>query len=274
MSSTSTERDYVLGTHDAEIDRLGLQHRVWRSTVLETWTRAGLRRGRSALDVGAGPGLATIDLAEIVGPEGHVTAVERSARFAEHGRAQCRARGLQNVEFHELDLMTDALPGVHDLAWCRWVACFVSSRPTLVRKISQALKPGGVAVFHEYIDYRTYRVYPPRQSVDEFVREAMASWRDAGGEPDVAPELMTLLPAAGLRVRETTPRLWAATPQDERWNWPSSYVRIGSQRLQELGRVTPAWVEGVHRDLREAQADPASRFVTPLLLEIVAEKVG
>ncbi len=26
--------DYVLGTHDAEIARLGLQHRVWRESML------------------------------------------------------------------------------------------------------------------------------------------------------------------------------------------------------------------------------------------------
>jgi hypothetical protein len=29
-TSMSHERDYVLGTHDAEIARLGLQHRIWR----------------------------------------------------------------------------------------------------------------------------------------------------------------------------------------------------------------------------------------------------
>src|SRR6266571_4712358 len=36
------ERDYVLGTHDEEISRLGLQHRVWRPVVLECWRARSL----------------------------------------------------------------------------------------------------------------------------------------------------------------------------------------------------------------------------------------
>ena len=77
------KRHNVLGTHDEEIARLGLQHRVWRPTVLECWQRAGIGRGNRVIDVGAGPGFATLDLAEIVGPTGEVLAAERSSRFLE-----------------------------------------------------------------------------------------------------------------------------------------------------------------------------------------------
>jgi hypothetical protein len=53
----ATERDYVLGTHDEEIARLGLQHRVWRPVVLECWQKAGITVGSRELDVGAGDSL-------------------------------------------------------------------------------------------------------------------------------------------------------------------------------------------------------------------------
>lgn len=53
-----SERDYVLGTHDEEVDRLGLQHRVWRPQVLDAFRRAGTAPGSSVVDVGAGPGFA------------------------------------------------------------------------------------------------------------------------------------------------------------------------------------------------------------------------
>ncbi len=62
------DRDYVLGTHEKELARLGLQHRVWRPVVLDCWQKAGITVGKRVLDVGAGPGYATVDLAEIVGP--------------------------------------------------------------------------------------------------------------------------------------------------------------------------------------------------------------
>ena len=39
------ERDYVLGTHDEEMARLGLQHEVWRAAVLDCWKRAGITGG-------------------------------------------------------------------------------------------------------------------------------------------------------------------------------------------------------------------------------------
>ena len=73
-----TEKDYVLGTNAEEISRLGLQHRVWRPRALDAWRRAGFRAGQVILDIGAGPGYAALDLAEIVGPTGKVIALERS----------------------------------------------------------------------------------------------------------------------------------------------------------------------------------------------------
>src|ERR1700756_4827918 len=102
-----TERDYVLGTHDEEIARLGLQHRVWRAVVLKCWQRAGITVGKRVLDVGAGPGYATVDLAEIVGPTGEVVALERSNKFVSAMKERVRVRGLTNVKAHELALMND-----------------------------------------------------------------------------------------------------------------------------------------------------------------------
>src|SRR4051812_6408291 len=125
---SAADRDYLLGTHDDEVARLGLQHRVWRPAVLDCWYRAGITVGSHVLDVGAGPGYATVDLAEIVGPGGEVVAVERSARFVGVAAAACERHGLRHARVHELDLMTDPLPARDlDAAWCRWVACFVSS---------------------------------------------------------------------------------------------------------------------------------------------------
>src|SRR6476620_8576330 len=98
-----TEREYVLGTHDEEIDRLGLQHRVWRPRALDAWRRAGFTVGQTIVDVGSGPGYATIDLAEIVGLSGRVVALDRSRRFLDALRRAARVQGLEaRIEIHEL----------------------------------------------------------------------------------------------------------------------------------------------------------------------------
>ncbi|WP_306591799.1 class I SAM-dependent methyltransferase [Geothrix sp. 21YS21S-4] len=272
MAATN-ERDYVLGTHREEIERLGLQHRVWRPHVLECWRRAGITTGSKVFDVGAGPGYATLDLAEIVGPSGEVHAVERSGNFVQHARAACAARGLEHVRIHEHDLMGEPLDiqGM-DATWCRWVASFVPDPARLVATVARALKPGGVAIFHEYLDYRTWRLAPPCPPLESFVAEVMASWRASGGEPDVALSLPSLLEAAGLSVKKLEPKVFVVPPTDFIWKWPSSFVENNLQRLLELGRVDRDWVESVRTGLREAATTPGTVMITPMVLEIVAER--
>jgi SAM-dependent methyltransferase len=271
--ATPAERDYVLGTHDSEIERLGLQHRVWRPTVLDCWRRAGIATGSRVLDVGCGPGFATVDLAEVVGPSGAVVAVERSARFAQFARTALAGRGLSQVRLHELDLMADPLPGSDfDAVWCRWVASFVSSPATLVEKIASALRVGGRAVFHEYVDYGSWRLVPTRRLQEEFVQRVMASWRESGGEPDAASALPRLLASNGVKVIEATPRVFCVRPGNELWQWPASFIRINLDRLSELGLADGDWVTAVRQEFQAAEDDPDSLMITPMVLELIAER--
>lgn len=268
-----TERDYVLGTHDAEIQRLHLQHRVWRETVLACWTSLKLQAGARVLDVGAGPGFAALDLADIVGPTGKVVAVERSERFVAHGVAQAKARGLVELEYVTADLMTDPLPaGGFDLVWCRWVASFVSSPARLAEKIAGALKPGAAAAFHEYVHYASWSSVPARPHITEFVARVMASWRAAGGEPDVASALVQGLRDAGLVIERATPRLFAVRPGDPMWRWPEAFIAVNLGRLVELGFADEAFAREVRREFAEESANTGSVMLTPTVLEIVARR--
>src|SRR5262249_50086331 len=152
------ERDYVLGTHDQEMVRLGLQHRVWRPVTLDCWERAGVTVGKRVIDLGAGPGYATVDLAEIVGPTGSVAALERSSNFVAALNQSLRVRSLNNIQVFERDLVTDRLPeGPFDFSWCRWVIAFVTDPALVIRKLASVLRPGGRAIFYEYGHYETWR---------------------------------------------------------------------------------------------------------------------
>ena len=262
--------DYVLGTGDAEAERLGLQHHVWRDATRAAWRRAGLREGMRVLDAGAGPGHVTLDLAEAVGPRGEVIAVERSPRFAALLREACARRGYAHVTVIEADLMSPpALEGI-DLAWCRWVACFVRSPERLVAWLSDAVKPGGAVVFHEYAAYEAWRYLPARPALERFVAEVMASWRAEGGEPNVAPALVGWLAEYGFRLDDLRPLVFASAPGEPFWRWPASFVEINLARLVELGRVDAAWAATVAAELQAAERSPESRMLTPLVAEIVA----
>ena len=262
--------DYVLGTQDAEIERLGFQHRVWREEALAGWRRAGLAEGMRALDVGAGPGWATLDLAEMVGARGEVLAVERSPHFAAHHRAMMRKRGLTQVRLIEADLMSPPPVTGYDFAWCRWVASFVASPDALVRWLATALRAGGRVVFHEYVDYESWRYLPPRPALEEFRKTVVETWRADGGEPDIAAPLTGWLAASGFRVEQVRPLVFIAAPGEPMWRWPASFVETYLARLVSLGKRDAAWARRVTDDLRAAERDPSSRLLTPIVAEIIA----
>ena len=63
---------YILGTDQEELERLKIQHDVWKSETLTGWTLAEFKSGDTILDLGSGPGYCTVELAEIVGHSGKV----------------------------------------------------------------------------------------------------------------------------------------------------------------------------------------------------------
>ena len=262
--------DYVLGTEDAEIERLGLQHRVWREAALAAWRRAGLTEGMRVLDVGAGPGWATLDLAEMVGPRGEVFAIERSPRFAAHHRAMMRQRGLAQVRLTEADLMTPPPVSGYDFAWCRWVASFVASPDALVRWLASALRHGGRVVFHEYVAYESWSYLPPRPALQEFRRTVVETWRADGGEPDIAAPLTGWLAASGFRMDQVRPLVFTAAPGEPMWRWPAAFVETYLARLVSQGKREAEWAKRVVEELAAAERDPASRVLTPIVAEIIA----
>jgi ubiquinone/menaquinone biosynthesis C-methylase UbiE len=104
------ERGYLLGTDDDELARLGFQHQLWAADAAAAWARAGFGPGQSLLDVGCGPGYATLDLARLAGPAGSVHGVDVSERFVAHLRARAAALGARNVTAQLLDLAAGDLP--------------------------------------------------------------------------------------------------------------------------------------------------------------------
>jgi SAM-dependent methyltransferase len=267
------ERTYVLGTQDDEIERLGLQHRIWRPRVSMAWRKAGFGVGQTVLDVGAGPGYATRDLAEIVGPTGHVWALERSRRFLDVIEAYRERDGGANIHPVELDLDVDPFPVVQaDGAWIRWVLCFVRNPREVLRKVARAVRPGGKLVIHEYFDYRSWRMAPRCAALDEFVTAVMASWRGAGGEPDIALELPTWLREEGLTVDETLPLVEVTHVGTYVHEWPRAFIRTGLDNLVKLGHVAADRAPVLRAELEARLADPGTLVFTPAVLEIRATR--
>ena len=262
-----SEGDYLLGTRDDEVARLGLQHRVWRPHMLDGFRRARFGRGQTILDVGAGPGFATADLADTVGLSGKVIALERSTNFL----SVLRGRNLPNVEVRAADLVEEDLgEGIADGAWTRWVLAFLSDPAPVVARIARALRPGGVALFHEYIDYQAWRLVPPTADQHRYRELVIKSWRDSGGEPDAALELPRQLAAAGLELVSVRPMVEIITADDPMWQWPASFVATNASRLHELGYCSAE--EAARFATMLDTVEPGTRMMTPVVAEMIAIK--
>src|SRR5438045_5325183 len=265
------ERDYVLGTHDEEIERLGLQHRVWRPRALEAWRNAGFTTGQTIADIGCGPGYASIDLAEIAGPNGRVVAIDRSRRFLDALESSAAQRGLHNIDVFEADLDEDALPELKvDGVWVRWVFAFMKHPQELLAKVIRLLKPGGTIVIHEYFDYATWGFAPRSEVFETFVTAVMKSWREGGGEPDIGLMLPQWLGEYGLKIHSVRPIVDVITPRSFVWQWPKTFVAVGVNRLVDIGRITADEARAIHDAFAERERAAHTLMITPAVLEIIA----
>jgi hypothetical protein len=100
----------------------------------------------------------------------------------------------------------------------------------------------------------------------------MASWREAGGDPDVGLALPKALTESGFGVRQVRPLVFAVRPVDFVWQWPSTFLRAGATRLRELGRLTASDAHALVQEFDEAERDPTTVMMTPLVLEIIAQR--
>jgi SAM-dependent methyltransferase len=271
MTPTTGDGDYILGTDDDEVVRLGLQHSVWRPRALDAWQRAGFTAGHTLLDVGCGPGHAAVDLAQVVGPLGQVLALDRSRRFLDALLATACARGLSQLTVQELDLENAELPRIGaDGAWCRWVLSFVKQPRDLIARIGGALRAGGALVLHEYFNYAAWRVTPRCRELEEFVGVVMASWRADGGEPDIGLDLPIWLGESGYDVRAVRPFIDVVSSSSPVWRWPETFFYASLSRLVHLSYLAPERARAMAEAFARVKTAPGALMVTPAVLEIIA----
>jgi ubiquinone/menaquinone biosynthesis C-methylase UbiE len=268
--------EYVLGTDEQELQRLGLQHRLWSAAAHEAWERARIQPGMTVLDIGCGPGHATLDLAEIVGPRGRVTGIDESPKFLKHLQDQADARRLTNVERILADaqhLETLKLPDASvDFAYARWVLCFVKDPEAIVRGVARILKPGGRFVVQDYFHYESMTIAPKRPSFTKVIDAVAKSWRERGGDPDIVGRLPAMFSAHGLAVDDLHVNRRLARPGTTMWHWPDSFWKSFLPRLVALGHLDQADERRFEADWAEATADPASFMLLPPVFDLIGRK--
>lgn len=178
---------------NAGVIELGLRNDVYRRPLATALDRLGLREGWRCVDVGAGGGDVTVALAEIVGRDGRVYAVDSDPGSRDE-TARAAAQHAQVIALTQAgeDLV---LPEPVDLAFCRFVLMHVLDPVVVLRRMGEVVRAGGWVVAQEpitsagRIDGRPF---------------SMPDARD----PDVGARLPALARDAGLEIVDA----WAEAP--------------------------------------------------------------
>jgi SAM-dependent methyltransferase len=126
-----------------------LRDDVYRRPLATALERLGIGPGWRCVDVGAGGGDVSVALAEIVGREGRVYAVDSdpAARDVAAAAASTFSQVLAITQAGE-DLL---LPEPVDLAFCRFLLMHVIDPAVVLARMRQAVRPGGWVVAQEPI---------------------------------------------------------------------------------------------------------------------------
>jgi SAM-dependent methyltransferase len=180
------------GTVDPMIE-LGLRNDVYRRPLATALDRLGLREGWRCVDVGAGGGDVSVALAEVVGRDGRIYAVDSdpAARDAVAHAASAHAQVIALTQAGE-DL---TLPEPVDLAFCRFVLLHVVDPSVVLKRMAAAVRPGGWVVAQEPITSAGRNAGQPFSMPD-------------ARHPDVGALLPALVREAGLEIVDA----WAEAP--------------------------------------------------------------
>jgi SAM-dependent methyltransferase len=271
-----TDSDYVLGTDAVELERLHLQNQLWSDAAHALWRLARIGPRSQVLDLGCGPGAASLDLAQLVTSSGKVVAVDESPAFVAHVERAAKERALPQLVAKKWDVQDiGALPGVtrasFDAAYARWVLCFTPNPAAVVAGAAQLLRPGGAFLVHDYFNYEFMTAAPRRASYDRMVRTTARSWRDAGADPDVVGRLPRILDEAGFELVHLTVHQRLARPGDTMWHWATSWWRSYGPKLVARGAISPDELAEFERD-EAAMTRNHDFLVLPPVFEVMARR--
>ncbi len=243
--ATTPGTGYLFGHSDNETRRLQKQARLFNPSTRRMLQDAGITPGMKVLDVGSGAGDVILLLADLVGPRGRVVGVDRNPVLLDTARARAQAAGVTNVSFLTGDIAQVALDADFDAAVGRCVLFFVPDPVAVVRRVAQAVRPGGSIAFQEPGNAALPPVaVPPSPLLDRMWGWIMEVYRRAGMDVYMGLRVFPIFLDAGLPAPEM--HLDAAVGGGADWagyDYMASLVRTLLPMFEQFGIATADEVE-------------------------------
>src|SRR5258708_4093397 len=149
MTAGIPSSDSLLGSTDAERERL-IRQAVRLAPVTERFFReAGIGPGQRVLDLGSGVGDVSMLAARLVGPSGEVVGIERDPSSIAVAKARVAEAGFRNGTFTQTDASQIASDKPFDAAVGRFILMFLPDPAAVLRSLARLVRPGGALAFQE-----------------------------------------------------------------------------------------------------------------------------
>ncbi|MDP9402551.1 MAG: methyltransferase domain-containing protein [Actinomycetota bacterium] len=193
--------EYALELSEAELFRYQKMAELALSTERELWSAAGIVEGAGVADVGCGPGAVSVVLAQLVGPSGHVWAVDRDAEAREAATAAATRAGVGNVTVGAGDAYDTGLaPGSVDVVMIRHVLAHNGGlEKAIVEHAATLVRPGG-CVYLVDVEASSARLRPADPDLEDLNARYVKWHALQGNDLSVGLRLDELLAGAGLEV--------------------------------------------------------------------------
>ncbi len=231
MNTTPNPAPYVLGSTDAEHERLQRQAACLAPFTERLFRDAGIAPGQRVLDVGSGVGDVAMLVARLVGTTGEVVGMDRDPVALTKAKARAAAAGLSNVRFNEADITTTPSGPQFDAVVGRLILQFFPDPVAVLRSLVAAVRPGGVVVFQEsnWASFLAQTAHLPLRSLCGSL--IFETFRQSGARTDMDLALFRGFQEAGL----PSPELRLETPigrdvETRRWIYDlfcSVHTRFG-----------------------------------------------
>ena len=145
------------------IERLKVSNSLREPTLLEMVRSLDLSAGSNGLDAGCGIGLQCLQLAEAIGPAGHVTGLDISGEMIDYGREMVKKAGLSGrISFREGDIAN--LPFEDNTFDWVWSVDCVGYAPLetlpLLNELARVVKPDGTVSIAAWSSEKLLPGYP------------------------------------------------------------------------------------------------------------------
>lgn len=263
----STHGDqYILEAGRSGHDRLRTISEIHDGQTRQLLTKAGLGPGQRYVEFGCGLGYVTRWAA---GLGAHATGIDLSEdQVAEASRL---AAGLENVEFRQASIYEHGLePGSVDVTYSRWLLVHLNRPVEAMRRIYEALQPGGVMVCEEADGSMVY-AEPPSAAYDEFRDLLMASGVRRGVDYAGGRRVHTWAKSAGFEVVHVAAYHPHYVTGEHKGFWSWTFEEAGAGLVKE-GTLSEGRLRELVEGMRAADQDPEMVVAHCRMHQLIARK--